>query len=324
VQWRATTLSALHSAGIRVHLRRTRSGSEPSSRQKVPYFPLQLETEGWWNINKAHPSTLNGLEVRLASLEQAFRLQGKRLADLESRCPPQCRVHSSNANNTETPAALSSDSPIVVDLEDVHDHPSDGTTTDGMAISFVDEENCGFFGPSSSIELIRHIFRTTSRKGRMARSAFPRLASSNEVDGNAALAINITDAASPADAIASSLQPSLLPPDDEIQTLLRAYFSNTGLLFPFLHEPTFLETYQRMRRDRFRVNVSRTWLGLLNMMLAMAVCTASPPRSGIADNRTERSRIFYYRARGLCKKHMVRVTTLETGIPLPTQLYTVP
>lgn len=39
---------------------------------------------------------------------------------------------------------------VILSVEDIQDLPSDGGKTDGMAISFVDDQDCGFFGKSSS------------------------------------------------------------------------------------------------------------------------------------------------------------------------------
>lgn len=110
----------------------------------------------------------------------------------------------------------------------------------------------------------------------------------------------------------ASIQTNVLPPDHETQRLLRCYFSNTGVLFPFIHEQSFLETYDRVRSDNFRKDVRRTWLGLLNMILAMAVCTASWPDEGASD-QFQQSEIYFRRAQELCKSQILRGTTLEIG-----------
>lgn len=109
----------------------------------------------------------------------------------------------------------------------------------------------------------------------------------------------------------SAVETNVLPPDHETRKLIQSYFSNTGLLFPFIHQESFLETYEHMRQQNFRINVRRTWLGLLNMILAMAICT------GWAEDGTEyqneQSDVYYRRATELCKTQMLRGTTLETG-----------
>jgi len=105
---------------------------------------------------------------------------------------------------------------------------------------------------------------------------------------------------------------NLLPPHCETEKLIRAYFSNTGLLFPFIHQESFLAVYESMKSQNFRTNVRRVWLGLLNMILAMAVCTTGWAEDA-TEYRAEQSDVFYRRARELCKTQMLRGTTLETG-----------
>ena len=102
-----------------------------------------------------------------------------------------------------------------------------------------------------------------------------------------------------------------LPSEFETRVLMRSYFSNTGLLFPFIHEPTFLETYEHMKAGHF-TKVRRTWLGLLNMILALASSTSACSDTSTIDIRSE-SDVFYQRAYELCKRQMLRGTSLETG-----------
>jgi hypothetical protein len=110
---------------------------------------------------------------------------------------------------------------------------------------------------------------------------------------------------------------NLLPPDEVMQRLTRAYFDNTGLLFPYIHEQEFLDTYERFRASGFRGNVRRTWLGLLNMILAMATCTSCWEDSG-SESHFEESDVYYRRAQELCQTQMFRGTTLETGREPPS------
>ena len=102
-----------------------------------------------------------------------------------------------------------------------------------------------------------------------------------------------------------------LPPDSVTRELLGLYFSNTGLLFPFIHEPSFFQEYNAMRSDTVP-HVRRTWLGLLNIVLAMATSTSADPQISPMVRRKE-SDVFYERAYELCKKQMLRGANLETG-----------
>ena len=163
---------------------------------------------------------------------------------------------------------------------------------------------------------MRHIFRAMSKKG-IANQAMSPPSSSN-IGLYQASMISVPPPVVPTSVqehggeITSAIETNILPPDGETQKLIRCYFSNTGLLFPFIHEQTFVETYEQMRHQNYRANVRRTWLGLLNMILAMAVCTSDWAEDGTAY-RPEQSDVYYRRARELCKIQMLRGTTLETG-----------
>uniref|UniRef100_A0A0B7JQX4 Xylanolytic transcriptional activator regulatory domain-containing protein n=1 Tax=Bionectria ochroleuca TaxID=29856 RepID=A0A0B7JQX4_BIOOC len=147
--------------------------------------------------------------------------------------------------------------------------------TDGMALSFVNEEDCGFFGPSSNIAFMRHIFRAMSKKGITSQGRSPD--SPLNIGAYQASMISVPQPVSSMSVqehngeLENAVQANILPPEEETEKLIRSYFSNTGLLFPFIHEDTFLATYNRMRDQHYRANIRRTWLGLLNMIVAMAI-----------------------------------------------------
>src|SRR5436305_10450832 len=85
-----------------------------------------------------------------------------------------------------------------------------------------------------------------------------------------------------------------LPPEAQTLSLIKRYFSDTGFLYPFLHEETFLQTYQQMKR-RHPSGVRKSWLGLLNMVLAIA--TSTTVSDGLkAEKRIADSDVFYQRA----------------------------
>lgn len=102
-----------------------------------------------------------------------------------------------------------------------------------------------------------------------------------------------------------------LPPEAELEHQLKVYFDSTGLLFPFIHPPSFLDTYQQVKSSGF-TTVRRTWLGLLNMILAM-VAIVNYDEHGSAVQRISKSEVFYDRAVSLSKTQMLRGTNIEIG-----------
>jgi hypothetical protein len=102
-----------------------------------------------------------------------------------------------------------------------------------------------------------------------------------------------------------------LPLEDRAEALIREYFQKTGQLLPFIHEQSFYDTYFQMKHTNFTM-ARRTWLGLLNIIFAMAT-TLSVNGYGSAEERIEKSDIFYQRANALCDKESKRNISLELG-----------
>ena len=104
-----------------------------------------------------------------------------------------------------------------------------------------------------------------------------------------------------------------LPPKAETSALIDRFFSDTALLFPYIHEGTFRDMYAGLPEGKFMA-MRRTWLGLLNMVLAMATYTTVSPK-GDAKNRHLSSEAFYRRATRLCESHVMKTASLEIGSP---------
>lgn len=164
---------------------------------------------------------------------------------------------------------------------------------------------------------MRHIFAALSRKSGTRETPASQSKDTPALhDQGLFIAAKPCSSASVADPSAgqpAGLDTNVLPPDYEVEALLLAYFSNTGLLFPYVHEQTFMDTYQDLKSQGFSTSVRRTWLGLLNMILAMATSTASQDSVSSPSRRTS-SDVFYRRAQKLCRNQMLRGTNLETGM----------
>lgn len=102
-----------------------------------------------------------------------------------------------------------------------------------------------------------------------------------------------------------------LPSEATTRNLIARYFEDTGLLFPYIHEQAFLDTYNEIKANDF-TKVRKTWLGLLNMIMAMATST-TVENGQSAEKRARDSDIYYQRASGLCEKQIMRGTSLEIG-----------
>lgn len=93
--------------------------------------------------------------------------------------------------------------------------------------------------------------------------------------------------------------------------LVRQYFDNTGLLFPYIHRDSFINTYQKLASSNFK-NVRRSWLGMLNMILALSINCCYPSDLSQRQRRVE-SNVFVLRAMALCEKQIRSKASLEIG-----------
>lgn len=103
-----------------------------------------------------------------------------------------------------------------------------------------------------------------------------------------------------------------LPSEERTWNLIQQYFYKTGQLLPFIHEPSFCETYFQMKREKFS-KVCRIWLGLLNIVLAIAASLLTKGEIP-TEKRIQESNVYYQRANGLCDRDSRRNASLEIGM----------
>ncbi|KZN90865.1 putative transcriptional regulatory protein [Penicillium chrysogenum] len=244
---------------------------------------------------------LHGLEDRVKRLEESFGAVRGDLDGLAKRvdCGPrrdkerESAISGRNVGESEAETRIAAPMPDLTGTED---------SVDGMgAVIFADEEDSGFFGPSSNIAFLRHLSSAIVQPG-----YFP---SPGAAEGGFVNASRPSSPPQRGQDRRMQVNMFALPPQANTLELIKRYFSNTGLLFPYIYPPVFLDTYHQMTRENFN-GVRRTWLGLLNMVLAMATVTAIPG-SASADARIKESDVFYQRGLGLCGSEILRGTTLE-------------
>jgi len=195
----------------------------------------------------------------------------------------------------------------VTGLEEPQDEDA---ATNGMAMTFVEENTSAFFGESSNINFTQLLLRAV---GTVRHSDSSMLGASDNFSvvegGNTA---NISHGQSHANVTASSsLDPSItfLPTVSEMDSLLDLYFNTVGVVFPFIHEETTRKIYAECLSTGF-TRVRKTWLGTLNTMFAMATMLDRDTFPS-AKNRLEASEVFYRRAIGLCGELSKHVISLE-------------
>ncbi|CAI7674846.1 unnamed protein product [Penicillium manginii] len=170
------------------------------------------------------------------------------------------------------------------------------SSVDGMgALQFTDEENCGFFAKTSPHREPALVPSSSQRTcGTVNGAKSPSTGRPVSVENiNLSAAVNIY----------------ALPSEERTWSLIQQYFHKTGQLLPFIHEKSFCETYFQMKKERFR-KVRRTWLGLLNIVLAIAA-SLSTKGDMPAEKRIQESDVYYQRANGLCDRDSKRNASLE-------------
>ncbi|KXL44450.1 hypothetical protein M433DRAFT_278084 [Acidomyces richmondensis BFW] len=260
-------------------------------------------------------SFISQLEQRLQDMESKIKelQQGSIKATLGSAMqehqsflpPPRCLIEEDGGISAEHPHYVYENTAEIGELDTAED------SIDGMgAMKFADEEDCGYFGPSSNIAFLRHISFAIARgnapgHGEMSPSS-RRLMGAVSISRPHHAPEKVNHKAS------NMKHPSVnmyaLPSEDRTWALIREYFQKTGQLLPFIHEESFCDTYFQMKQNNFTM-ARRTWLGLLNIILAMAT-TLSVEAYGSAK-RIEESEVYYQRANALCDKEFKRNVSLE-------------
>lgn len=170
-----------------------------------------------------------------------------------------------------------------------------------------------YIGPSSNITFMRHISRAIARGNANNNASVVPVDPPDQGVGGM---VNVSRSRPAVDrkrgsAASDGVDIFALPPEDRTWSLIQQYFHKTGQLLPFIHQPSFCETYFQMKKHNF-TKVRRTWLGLLNIVLAIATSLSTegdmPP-----EKRIQESDVYYQRANGLCDRDSKRNASLEMG-----------
>ncbi|KAI3553130.1 fungal specific transcription factor domain-containing protein, partial [Colletotrichum abscissum] len=190
--------------------------------------------------------------------------------------------------------------------------------TDGVGtIEFTTDESWAYFGPSSNIAFTRiirrtldHLLNKTQKDERGDASSTPAKHAQQHILAVSRSQSPVTDSfdsrklEKPSEALR-------LPPEEEVINLVRQFFRDTGLLFPYIHEESFWKTYAQYRETGMQ-NAKTAWLALLHMVLAMATSTMNATGVGLSD-RQAISDVHYRRAKALSMTEMMTGANVEAG-----------
>ncbi|KAK9426230.1 putative Transcription factor domain-containing protein [Seiridium unicorne] len=188
--------------------------------------------------------------------------------------------------------------------------------TDGVGtIEFTDEKDSAYFGRSSNIAFMRNIRRALGcvLKTRRDPSSLARITSRLSPQ----VTLQVSRPESPRSRYQErstsrhSDQGSLgLPPTAETKALVKEFFASTGVLFPYIHQASFLKTFEQVSSSNFRT-LRRSWLGLLYIILAMATMTGSNLCADSTE-RAARAEVFFSRSEKLSIGLLMSGPTVET------------
>lgn len=172
-------------------------------------------------------------------------------------------------------------------------------------------------GPSSNIAFTRiirrtldHLLNKTQKDERGDASSTPAKHAQQHILAVSRSQSPVTDSFD-SRKLEKPSEASRLPPEEEVINLVRQFFRDTGLLFPYIHEESFWKTYAQYRATGMQ-NAKTAWLALLQMVLAMATSTMNATGVGLGD-RQAISEVHYRRAKALSMTEMMTGANVEAG-----------
>ncbi|EUC39529.1 hypothetical protein COCMIDRAFT_111318, partial [Bipolaris oryzae ATCC 44560] len=263
--------------------------------------------------NSVSKGLIEALEARLTRLENGFTGMSNRVSTIED-VQNKGTTHASSLSYSsgipsDVPLSQAEDSERnLADLED---------PTDGMgSMIFTDEEDLRFFGPSSNISFTRRIVTLTTAILKKAASMGSPISPEEYTITSHIPRISRPPSPIPiltghVDAASIGKEPFILPPEQDTLHLIELYFSSTGTLFPYIDKEDFLQTYRQLVSTNI-ASVRRSWLGLLNVVLAMATnANTGHDVTLSAQERTSKSNIYFRRASALCDRQIRHGTSVE-------------
>ncbi|KAH8651269.1 C6 transcription factor [Xylariales sp. PMI_506] len=252
---------------------------------------------------------VSDLEQRVTSVEHTLQRLSDVLKGHLSPCGNNSSCTTSIVQAFASPAAtIQEKGTRVTGLEEPQDEDA---STNGMAMTFVEEQSSAFFGESSNIQFTQLLLQGIAAVHRSSPAAPSALGRDSALGESIVASIPQSQSYPVLLASTSPLDssPTALPPIEEMDNLLDIYFDSAGAVFPFIHEETMRNTYAEFRLNGF-TRARRTWLGTLNMMFAIA-SSFDKDHHASAKKRFERSNVFYKRALELCGELAKRVISLE-------------
>lgn len=259
-------------------------------------------------------------------IEDRLRLVERRLSRLENSTDRVSR----EATPLETPPSTRNQLQIQLETaslqqEGIQDAGAADDSIDAMGVvTFAQEEDCAFFGPSSNIALLRQVSAAIAYLSHDSQPWRPSPTEGNSAADVAGSFLNTTRPSSPVHTSSpfrtEHVDVFAIPSEDNCRQLLSWFFGNPNFMYPYIHASSFLKTFEDAQRNRFK-EVRRIWLALLNIIFALAMVHAREPAIGHDNNGRldmgpiAESQVYYQRASALFNEKMVgnTGTSIEVG-----------
>ncbi|KAK5704718.1 hypothetical protein LTR17_021632 [Elasticomyces elasticus] len=257
-------------------------------------------------LNKSY---VTNLETRIANLERKAQSSEKEALAAQPACwPRSCQHDQDESAPGHTPE-------IQIDKDHVHDLSPDEREDDRTASSNAPSTS-SFFGPTSNVYLLRQIecvIRVTTQ--------YPL---AETLPDNDNLSYSNADSLAPHDSyllaacwddglpiqVDHEVDPYVLPPTSRLSSMLDLFFADINSTWGYLYEPAFRDTFSHAHESGFK-HVRRSWLGLLNVILAMVESRHNVDTESEASVR-DASYMYFSRALVLTTRTMFQGPNLET------------
>ncbi|KAL3477177.1 fungal-specific transcription factor domain-containing protein [Aspergillus californicus] len=268
-------------------------------------FGVRYSAEDCIRLSSNYDERLQALEDTLRSLVQ--QLQGSPV----SSCQASGGLQDTSYDNVGSLDSLNSQQVTVTeDVERPSLNNMEGSADEIVAIAFPEDTGSRYFGPSSNIAFFRHISRaTTAVITNIAQNPGAMQQFRPDFVSLATPPSTCPDPGTSRSRARDAKQ--TLPSDKRFLTLFHAFFYGPGLLLGYLDKNNILENYHKEKRNGF-ARVSRTWLWLVNIILAFSAYTGcSSPDHHVEANEAE-AESFFQRAQSLCSESDPEFANVQT------------
>ncbi|GAM87945.1 hypothetical protein ANO11243_059730 [Dothideomycetidae sp. 11243] len=245
----------------------------------------------------------------ISDLEQRTKANEKKLMQLDRLL----KNHLSECTDVRRPADPTP-STQVMQANELEEPWDEDATTNGMAMTFLEERTSAFYGESSNLGFARFLLRATIAMNHSGSSA---QSSGNSTQDGVLVKYSrarLSGSGTSPPAIGTETSDTvltILPSIEAMENMLEIFFDHAGMVFPFIHKDTVWQQYNDFKAKGF-TKARRTWLGTLNMIFAMAAMfDQNEEDTASRKSRFQRSDVYFQRAKRLCDDLSKRIISLE-------------